>query len=168
MPAPRGGHRRSGRNRHALQTAAADGRPVDVVQICTEKRRLPAGHTVTFMPKPLFEDNGTGMHTHSASGKTGSRCLPVTNTPASPRSALGHRRHPEALQGTLRLYQPHHQQLQTPGAGIRSSGEPGLLQPQPQCRRPHSHVLPFTQGQTHRIPHAGSVLQRLPGLLSSC
>src|SRR4030065_123578 len=32
--------------------------------------------TVTFMPKPLFQDNGTAMHTHQSLGKGGKPLFP--------------------------------------------------------------------------------------------
>jgi glutamine synthetase len=88
------------------------------------------------MPKPLFEDNGTGMHTHLSIWKDGEPTFAgdgyagVSDTPCY--AIGGILKH---CPGPVRLYQPDYQLLQTPGAGIRSARQPGLLQPQPQCRR---------------------------------
>ena len=106
-PAPRGGHRRPGRDRHEIPPARADGGPADVVQIRSEERRLPQQpHGDVHAQAPVRRQRlGHAHPLQHLEGRQAAVCRRQVCR-ALPDGAARHRRHPEALQGAVRHHQP--------------------------------------------------------------
>ena len=74
------------------------------------------------------------------------------------------RRTVEACPRAFGHHCPGHQLVQTPGAWLRSAGEPGIFEAQPIGRGAHSDVLGESEVKTPRVPAAGPLLQSLSGV----
>ena len=126
------------------------------------------GKTVTFMPKPLFSDNGSGMHTHISFWKDGQPLFAGNGYAGlSDEAMYAHRRHPGPRPGDSGVRLPDDQQLQAARAGVRGAGEPGVFAAQPLGGVPHSDVQPEPQGQADRVPLPRPELQSVPGVLGA-
>ena len=121
------------------------------------------GKTVTFMPKPLFGDNGSGMHTHQSIWKEGKPLFAGDGYAGLSPMALNYIGGLlQACASAFRHHRPHHQQLQTSGPRVRSARQSGLFAPQSLGRLPHTDVLGEPESQARRVPPAGSLMQPLP------
>ena len=111
--------------KHHHEVAAAQhelGMKFDTLTTCADNMQVykyvvhqvahAYGKTATFMPKPVFGDNGTGMHCHQSIWKDGEPVFAGNQVRGPFRDLpLLHRRYPEARQGPERLHQPVHQLL---------------------------------------------------------
>ena len=137
----------------------------DCTSTASATSRISTARRVTFMPKPLFGDNGSGMHVHQSLWKDGKPLFAGDlYAGLEPDGAVVHRRPAEARARSCGHHRADHEQLQAAGAGLRSAGEPGVFAPQPFGGGAHSDVLGESEVEARRIPSAGSVRQSVPGV----
>ena len=128
---------------------------------CAKNTAKKWGKTATFMPKPLFQDNGSGMHTHQSLWKNGKNLFYERGGYADiSKTCLyyigGILKHAPAL---LAFIAPSTNSYKRLVPGLRGTDQPGVQPAQPVGGDPHSDVQQGGGGQAHRVPHARPDLQ---------
>ena len=123
-----------------------------------------AGKTVTFMPKPIAGDNGSGMHCHQSLFKGGEPLFYDENGYAGlsdmARHYIGGILHHAPEPGGV--HQRDAELVPPPGARLRGPDQPGVLEPQPVGLRPHPDHGQQPEGQAPRVPLSRLVGQPVP------
>ncbi len=120
------------------------------------------GKTVTFMPKPIFEDNGSGMHSHTSLWKGGKPLFAGRGYAGLSDMGLyaagGLLKHAPAI---LAFAAPTTNSYRRLGPGFRGARQSRVIGAKPLRVDSHSDVFEEPQGQAAGVPLPGSQLQRI-------
>ena len=163
-------HHEVGPSQHEIDMRYAEGLRMSdnamTYRIVVKEIAAEHGVYATFMPKPLFGENGSGMHTHQSlfSGRQERllrrRGRRITCPSAAKSYIAGLLRHAREIAA---LFAPEREQLQAAGAGLRGAGLLRLVAAQPLGARPRADLPPRQgAGDALRAPLSRPVLQPLP------
>ena len=133
-------HHEVGPSQHEVDMRYADALKMAddcmTYRITVKEYAMKYGWHATFMPKPLFGENGSGMHTHMSLQKDGANAFYDANDTVLPlRRRQGVHRRPAAPRARDQLdLRPVGQLLQAPRARLRGAGLRRLVPPQPLAR----------------------------------
>ena len=131
----------------------------------TKNVAAAAGKTVTFMPKPLFQDNGSGMHVHTSLWKEGKNLF-FDKKGYALMSGTGTSFHWWRFEARTRATWPvrtDDEFLPAVGSGVRGTRQPGSLPEKPQRGGSHPDVFRGRKPEAGRVSVSGSVLQSVSG-----
>ena len=129
-------------------------------RIVVKEYAMKYGWHATFMPKPLFGENGSGMHVHQSLSQDGRNAFFDADDQyflsTTAKAFIAGQLKPRARD--LAAVRPVGQLLQAPGPGLRGARLPGLVAAQPLGADPGAALPPGQGGRDARraaLPRSG-------------
>ena len=164
-------HHEVGPSQHEIDMRYADALKMAddcmTYRITVKEYAMKYGWHATFMPKPLFGENGSGMHTHMSLFSDGQERVVRRRRPVLPlRRRQGvHRRPAQARARDLLDLRPVGELLQAPRARLRGAGLRRVVAAQPLGARARAALPPGQgAGDAHGAALPGPGVQPVPDL----